>query len=167
MLDSLQSHAVACQAPLSMGFSRQEYWSVLSFPFPWYLPHSGIKPRSPALQEDALPSEGKNFTRETPLLVKWNLKVLIFFSILGHSHLINFFTTCQKHKILHCHQCSLVWSSRTWVVCFSGTTFEGPSLLPICLPSPPNSRKLLWLMHSPASSLSEWDQLDRQWFFSF
>ena len=98
MLDSLQSHAVACQAPLSMGFSRQEYWGVLSFPFPWYLPHSGIKPRSPALQENALPSEVKNFTRETPLLVKWNLKVLIFFSILGHSHLINFFTTCQKHR---------------------------------------------------------------------
>ena len=67
---TLQSHAVTCQAPLSMGFSRQEYWSVLPFPFPGYLPHSGIKPRSPALQEDSLPTEGKNFTRETSLLIK-------------------------------------------------------------------------------------------------
>ena len=95
---TLQSHAVTCQAPLSGGFSRQEYWSVLPFPFPGYLPHSGIKPRSPALQEDSLPTEGKNFTRETSLLIKWNLKILIFFSVLSHSHLINFFTTSQKHR---------------------------------------------------------------------
>ena len=37
------------QAPPSMGFSRQEYWSGLSFPSPGNLPDSGIKPRSPAL----------------------------------------------------------------------------------------------------------------------
>ena len=40
---------VACQAPLSMGFSRQEYWSGLLFPSPGDLPNPGIKPRSPAL----------------------------------------------------------------------------------------------------------------------
>ena len=40
---------VACQAPLSMGFSRQEYWSGLSFPPPGDLPDPGIKPVSPAL----------------------------------------------------------------------------------------------------------------------
>ena len=44
---------VACQAPLSMGFSRQEYWSGLPFPSPWYLPYPGIKPTSPALQADS------------------------------------------------------------------------------------------------------------------
>ena len=38
---------VACQAPLSMGFSRQEYWSGLPCPLPWYLPNPGIKPVSP------------------------------------------------------------------------------------------------------------------------
>ena len=48
---------VACQTPLSMEFSRQEYWSGLPFPSPGDLPHPGIKPRSPALQEDSLPSE--------------------------------------------------------------------------------------------------------------
>ena len=37
------------QAPPSMGFSRQEYWSGLSFPSPGNLPDLGIKPRSPAL----------------------------------------------------------------------------------------------------------------------
>ena len=41
---------VACQAPLSMGFSRQEYWSGLPFPSPGNLPSQGIKPKSPALQ---------------------------------------------------------------------------------------------------------------------
>ena len=40
---------VAHQAPLSMGFSKQEYWSRLPFPPPGDLPHPGIKPVSPAL----------------------------------------------------------------------------------------------------------------------
>ena len=48
---------VACQVPLSMGFSRQEYWSGLPFPSLGDLPNPGIEPWSPALQADALPSE--------------------------------------------------------------------------------------------------------------
>ena len=40
---------VAHQVPLSMEFSRQENWSVLPFPFPWYLSNPGIKPTSSAL----------------------------------------------------------------------------------------------------------------------
>ena len=48
---------VAYQAPLSMGFSRQESWSGLPFPSPGDLPNPGIKLGSPALQTDALPSE--------------------------------------------------------------------------------------------------------------
>ena len=40
---------VAHKAPLSMGFSRQEYWSGLPFPFPGDLPDPGMEPRSPAL----------------------------------------------------------------------------------------------------------------------
>ena len=38
-----------------MGFSRQEYWSELPFPFPGDLPDPGIEPLSPALQADSLP----------------------------------------------------------------------------------------------------------------
>ena len=45
------------QAPLSVEFSRQEYWSGLPFPSPGDLPDTGIKPRSLTLQEDSLPSE--------------------------------------------------------------------------------------------------------------
>ena len=40
---------VACQAPLSMGFYRQGYWSGLPFPSPGDLPNPGIEPASPAL----------------------------------------------------------------------------------------------------------------------
>ena len=47
---------VACQAPLSMEFSRQE-WSGLPFPSPRDLSESRIKPGSPALQADSLPTE--------------------------------------------------------------------------------------------------------------
>ena len=48
---------VACQAPLSMGFSRQEYWSVLPCPPPGDLPDPGIEPASmsPALRVDSYP----------------------------------------------------------------------------------------------------------------
>ena len=48
---------VAYEIPSSMGFSRQEYWSGLSFPSPGDLPNPRIEPRSPALQADALTSE--------------------------------------------------------------------------------------------------------------
>ena len=47
----------ACQAPLSMEFSKQGYWSGLPFPSTGDLPDPGIEPRSPALQADALLSE--------------------------------------------------------------------------------------------------------------
>ena len=48
---------VAYQAPPSMEFSRQEYWSGLPYPSPGDLPDPGIEPGSPALQADALPAE--------------------------------------------------------------------------------------------------------------
>ena len=48
---------IAHQAPPSMEFSRQEYWSGMPFPSPGDLPNLGIEPGSPALQADALPSE--------------------------------------------------------------------------------------------------------------
>ena len=51
MSDSLRSHGLQpCRSPLSMGFSRQEYWSGLPFPSPGDLPDPAIQPRSPALQ---------------------------------------------------------------------------------------------------------------------
>ena len=56
MSDSLVTPGtVALQAPLSMGFPRQKYWSRLLFPSARDLPDSGIEPASPALQEDSLP----------------------------------------------------------------------------------------------------------------
>ena len=59
---------VAHQAPLSMRFSRQEYWNGLPFPPPGDLPDPGIEPTSPALQADFLPSEspGKPFNARGP-----------------------------------------------------------------------------------------------------
>ena len=57
------------QAPLSMGFPRQEYWSGLPFPSPGALPHPGIEPRSPALA-------GRFFTTKPPGKAQlfWKLK---------------------------------------------------------------------------------------------
>ena len=64
------------QAPPSMGFSRQEYWSALPFPSPGNLPNSGIEPWSPTCRQMFLPSEipGK--------------------SILCYNYLCNFYFPC-------------------------------------------------------------------------
>ena len=60
---------VAFQAPLSMGFSRGEYWSGLPFPSPGDLPNPGVEPRSPTLQADTLLCEppGKLFSSKDGL----------------------------------------------------------------------------------------------------
>ena len=57
MSDSAIPWTAAQQAPLSMGFPRQEYWSGLLFLFPGDLPNPGIELGSLALQADSLPSE--------------------------------------------------------------------------------------------------------------
>ena len=80
---------VACQAPLSMEFSRQEYWSGLPFPSPGDLPDPGIKPASPCIP---MPSAlaGGSFTTSTTWGVPINIYVYVsvFFSFywlsLGH-----------------------------------------------------------------------------------
>ena len=63
---SVTPWTVAYQASPSMGFSRQEYWSVLPSPSPGDLPNSGIEPGSPALEADTLTSEplGKTIERD-------------------------------------------------------------------------------------------------------
>ena len=57
---------VAHQAPLSMGFLRQEYWGGLPFPPPRDLPDPGIKPVCPALQVDSLPWATREAIRGAP-----------------------------------------------------------------------------------------------------
>ena len=92
---------VAYQVPLSMGFSRQEYWSGLPYPSPEDLPNPGIEPGSPSLQADALPpgppgkskvqclsghsfsafldgSSFKSVTKSSP----WDWSQLCFFSLI-------------------------------------------------------------------------------------
>ena len=56
MSDAATQWTVVSQVPLSIGFSKQEYWSGLPFPSLGNLPNPGIEPRSPALQADSLPS---------------------------------------------------------------------------------------------------------------
>ena len=57
---------VACQVPLSTGFSRQEYGSVLLCPPPGDLPNPGIEPGSPALQADSLLPDGMGQEEQKP-----------------------------------------------------------------------------------------------------
>ena len=64
---------VAPQAPLSMEFSRQEYWHGLPCPSPGDLPDPGIKPRSPALQAD--------FYHLSWFIIKWHLALALIKSV--------------------------------------------------------------------------------------
>ena len=59
---SVTPWTVACQAPLSMGFSRPEYWNELSFPSSENLPNPGMEPTSPLLADSF--TEGGFFTSE-------------------------------------------------------------------------------------------------------
>ena len=66
---------VAHQVRLSMGFSRQEYWSRLPCPLPGDLPNPGVEPRSPTLQADSLPAEPQGKLKNTGVgslsLLQW------------------------------------------------------------------------------------------------
>ena len=69
---------VAYQAPLTMAFSRQEYWSVLLFPSLGDLPDPGIEPGSPTLQADSLSSEPPgNLLICTILVTKFHIETNI------------------------------------------------------------------------------------------
>ena len=75
---------VAHQAPLSMRFSRQEYWSGLSFPSPGDLPNQWIEPGCPALQANSLPTElpfGCCIACIYPLLTAWLTEETVFFPL--------------------------------------------------------------------------------------
>ena len=91
---------VTYQAPPTMGFSRQEYWSGLTFPSPGDLPNPGIKPRTPAWQADALPYEppGKLVTRESQ--VKPNNTGVGSLSLLQGIYL----TQESNRGLLHCRR---------------------------------------------------------------
>ena len=72
----------ASQAPLYMGFSRQQYWSGLPFPSPADLPDPGTEPGSPALEADALPFEPPGNCRKYKsygfTLIVWKIGVIVF-----------------------------------------------------------------------------------------
>ena len=109
--------AVACQAPLSMGFSRQEYWSGLPFPSPGDLPDPGIEPGSPALQADSLPTElwGKPLTK--------GLKLCKFSGFQIH-----------PFGILSSNEISLETLTFPWVMTIQGWGRQGPALTPLTQP---------------------------------
>ena len=102
---------VACQTPLSMGFSRQEYWSGLPFPSPGDLPDPGMEPGSPALQAGSLLSEpaGKPCLQFMHIYLKLPLPSLLILSLFSITQI---FVCSLTHSIictgllLHAKYCS-------------------------------------------------------------
>ena len=88
-----------------MKFSRQEHWSGLSFPSPWYLLNPGIEPRSPALQADSLPPEppGKPPSEEqawTIVFNNWQKQVLLLGKLQAFFLLISFSSFILSTQII-------------------------------------------------------------------
>ena len=92
---------VACHAPLSMGFPRQEHQSGLSFLFPGDLPDPGIESASPVLQADSLPLSHQESSREQYLL-QWSVRhahfLIVFFFIVMNSVIL----TILKCTVIQC-----------------------------------------------------------------
>ena len=102
---------VACQAPLSMEFSRPEYWSGLPFPSPGDLPNLRVEPRSPALQVDSLSSSHQGnpqpriFSPKCQFCGVWaSLRILsedsVFVS-LSHTCTHRIMQNTQAHTCIH------------------------------------------------------------------
>ena len=107
---------VAYQDPLSMEFSRQEYWSGFPFPPPGDLPDRGIEPRSPALQADTLSSEplGKPFPEMEITKILENCKIYVFHIFLSSAFPQTLFTSAfyfpHSLRTLTIHLQLLSWS---------------------------------------------------------
>ena len=102
----LTPQTVAHHIPLSMGFSRQEYWGGLPFPSPRDLPDPGIEPGSPAWQADSLPSELQSFHSQksspAPQFKGINsLALSLFFGSLSHPYMTTRKTTALTIWTFH------------------------------------------------------------------
>ena len=124
--DSATPWTAARQAPLSMGFSRQEYWSGYPFPSPGDLPNPGIEPRSPTLQVDSLPCEppGKPQKHQCHPCVKgWGetvrgtgkylsiliLRLLLIYRCSLHSHFQSKFLCVVPFGFIHFFNPAQAW----------------------------------------------------------
>ena len=90
----------AWQAPLSLGFSRQEYWIGLPFPYPGDFPNPGTEARSPTLQADSLPYQGSPII--SYMICYFRIQLFIGDSWLGMGLLIwcgNIFLETSKLKL--------------------------------------------------------------------
>ena len=104
----------ACQAPLFVGFSRQEYWSGLPFPPPGELPNSGIKPTSPV----TLALAGRFFTTELPGKPNISISTANFPWNTTSLHPHNF------TDIFHFHSCPSIFKFPFWFLLWSRSCLE-------------------------------------------
>ena len=108
---------VAHQAPQSMEFSRQEYWSGVPFPSPGDLPNPGIEPGSPALQADTLPSEsrGKPYDPAIPLLGIYPENTTIQKDTCSPMFIATLFTIARTWKQPNC-PLTEEWIKTSWYI---------------------------------------------------
>ena len=92
---------VACQAPLSMGFPRQEYWSGLPFPPPGDLPNPGTELASPKLQADSLPLRNNlNCLSADEWIKMWCINTMAYSSAIKKDEIMPFAATWMDLEII-------------------------------------------------------------------
>ena len=110
---------IAHQAPLSLGFPRQEYWSGLPFPSPGDLSDPGIEPMSPALQADFLPLSHLGSPSNYLLKTKKSFKRKVFVPSLPLSQTTH---TLQQIRWVLTSKALCIWTKSPRVSCFSSST---------------------------------------------
>ena len=115
--DSTTPWTVTYQGPLSMWFSRQEYWSELPFPSSGHLPNLGIEPRSPALWAEALSSEppGKPISKVIVYYYSY-LKLCSVFHIVYTLILFFIFHNLQYGRLWIMYLLFAKYVQTTWMV---------------------------------------------------
>jgi len=109
------------QAPLSIGFPRQEYWSGLPFPSPGDLPHPGIELPSPALASGFFTTEppGKPNPPLSILNNAWK-RILDLFGQMGEVTVLVCIRILQINRISNIHRDIKGDSYRNWLMCYGG-----------------------------------------------
>ena len=119
---SVTPWTVACQAPLSMGFSRQEDWSEFPCPPPGDLPNPGVELRSPTVQEDSVSTESPE---------KLNYRVVLIAAVEQSDSVTHTHTCVLFHVLFHY---GLLWDIEYSSLCHPlGPCFLSILYVPVCI----------------------------------
>ena len=147
MSDSVIPWTVACQAPPSMGVFQARNWSGLPFPSPGDLPDLGIKPESPALQEDSLPPVKAKLKNNKKICTTLKQNQLILCHVQQRTD-IKIRDNVQRQRVFY------AWFQQQWEIWHNSVpAFKTQEQKTPCLPTRCRARRQFWVATGEAFSL--------------